>query len=158
MAKHTALSPITRLLRNIEKTRTCWLWNGKKNATGYGQIQIGSRTDGSRKLVYVHRLSYEHHIGPIPDGLTVEHICRVRRCVNPKHLTVLVLKDNLYASPDYIGNRTMCAKGHPFTHRNKTQRLCAICQKEIARKYRESHRTEIAARMRARRHHITSLA
>lgn len=58
----------------------CWLWLGTGTKSGYGQLSV----DGQHH--YAHRVSYELHVGPIPDGLQIDHLCRTRRCVNPRHL------------------------------------------------------------------------
>lgn len=66
----------------------CWLWRGAPISTGYGVIVI----DGARKLA--HRASLEAEIGPIAHGLTVDHLCRVRLCINPQHLEVVTHAEN----------------------------------------------------------------
>lgn len=66
----------------------CWIWQGAPGKNGYGRMSIGDR------LQYVHRLSYEHHVGPIPDGLTIDHLCRVRMCINPEHLEPVTFAEN----------------------------------------------------------------
>ncbi len=66
----------------------CWNWNGATKRYGYGYLTVGSRTDGSRRTKTAHRASYEHHIGPIPDGLWVLHKCDNPRCINPDHLYI----------------------------------------------------------------------
>lgn len=61
----------------VEKTDTHWLWTGAHQSRGYGSFAIAGKT------YQAHRLAYETAYGPIPDGLTIDHLCRVPSCVNP---------------------------------------------------------------------------
>jgi len=67
----------------------CWLWNRAPNGHGYGQIK---QPDGRRLMA--HRISFEQHNGPIPDGVCVLHRCDVRACINPAHLFLGDKSDN----------------------------------------------------------------
>jgi hypothetical protein len=78
-----------RIEWHADKTDTCWLWTGTIANNGYGHIY---REGGP--LMTAHRLSYEVHVGPIPDGLTIDHLCRVRHCVNPDHLEPVTVAEN----------------------------------------------------------------
>lgn len=66
----------------------CWLWTARLNEHGYGNFWLLG------KLSLAHRASYELHVGPIPEGLTLDHLCRVRRCVNPEHLEPVTQAEN----------------------------------------------------------------
>ena len=82
MANRT-LSPLDRFNARVDRSDPsgCWIWTGG-GANGYGRLNLGARG----KKVYAHRWAYEHYVGPIPDGLLVDHICRNTACVNPAHL------------------------------------------------------------------------
>ena len=67
----------------------CWSWTGNKNSDGYGRFWFRDRLDNA------HRVSYEIHIGPIPNGMHIMHSCDNRECTNPKHLSVGTHQDNI---------------------------------------------------------------
>lgn len=76
-------------------TSLCLIFGGALTRGGYGQIRVGSMGDGSRRFAYIHRIVYEHHYGAIPDGMQIDHLCRVRHCCNPEHLEVVTQQENL---------------------------------------------------------------
>lgn len=79
--------------KTVKDPSGCWEWRAFRNASGYGQF--GVREDGKQRIVYAHRFAYEAYIGLIPDGLTVDHICRNRGCVNPTHMELVTAVENL---------------------------------------------------------------
>jgi hypothetical protein len=76
-----------RMWPRVDKTDSCWNWTGAVSTAGYGQIRFG-------KVLYTHRVSYEALVGPIPDGLELDHLCRNRRCCNPDHLEAVEPAEN----------------------------------------------------------------
>jgi hypothetical protein len=108
----------------------CWLWAGGWN----GKYGVFSREHG--KSQYAHRLAYEELVGPIPDGLDIDHSCVTPLCVNPSHLSPMSRKENIR-----IGykrrNGDRCHRGHPFTDENTKitkagYRQCRRCRADKA--------------------------
>lgn len=141
---------IDRFWSKVEKTDTCWLWLGSKHPSGYAAMSVENRSR------YVHRLSYELFVGPIPEGLTIDHLCRVRNCVNPNHLEPVTAAENTRRARAYDVKPTHCPQGHEYTPDNivPSQRSlrCRECQNASNRAYHHSHRkiARQAARASAR--------
>jgi len=72
----------------------CWLWMGETNNKGYGRIVRGNNHYGLRERFLAHRVSYELVNGPVPEGMDLDHKCRVRLCVNPAHLEPVSRSEN----------------------------------------------------------------
>ena len=129
-------TPGERITRNITvEPDGCWLWTKCCDRKGYGRVQLGGL------LLYAHRLSYEVFEGPIPEGLHLDHLCRVRHCVNPDHLEPVTCAENIRRSPIHHGAKTHCPAGHPYdeanTRRYRGRRFCITCNKERCRAFRE---------------------
>lgn len=83
--------PIDRLLSKVRIEGSCWIWTGARNRGGYGVVGVGRRSEGTK---LAHRLSYEIHVGLIPDGLHLDHLCVTPACVNPEHLEPVTQQEN----------------------------------------------------------------
>ena len=122
----------------------CWIWIGARQSRGYGHLAV----HGSAKLA--HRWSYELQVGLIPEGLVLDHKCRNRACVNPKHLRPVTQKQNNAASDSVTSQnarKTHCSQGHELTAENikvvvrkdGTRRKCRTCDIMQKRNSRRSH-------------------
>ena len=98
-----------RFWSKVDKTDGCWLWTSSITSGGYGNFRMGASTR------YAHRLSYVAAKGVIPDGYVIDHLCRVRHCVNPKHLEAVPHKVNVQRGLSPYGLRTECRHGHDIT-------------------------------------------
>ena len=91
----------------------CWQWQGAF-VNGYGKASIWS--NGKSLKVRAHRLAYEAFVGPIPDGLELDHLCRQRPCCNPEHLEPVTHLENLRrGKPVHV---THCPRGHAYNAEN----------------------------------------
>lgn len=127
---------VRRFISCVHKTDTCWLWMAHRDRDGYGRIQVRGKTLGA------HRLAYEIFVGPIPQGLTIDHLCRIRHCVNPHHLDAVTLKVNVERGLSFRTSRhlTHCPHGHPYDSENtyinkKGRKVCRTCKREGKRRH-----------------------
>ena len=122
---------------------SCWYWAGSYFPSGYGQVWSPSL----KRPYQAHRWVYEELVGPIPEGLQIDHLCRVRGCVNPKHLRVVTGRENIMAPgarclAKVNVVKTVCPKGHAYdaanTYTHSARRQCRICKREVKARSRES--------------------
>lgn len=104
----------------------CWLWTGGTLTSGHGRLWL----DGTSRTAQ--SVSYEHFVGPVPSGLEIDHLCRVRPCVNPTHLEPVTHKENMRRG--VYGMKTHCRKGHPYSGDNlyldpRGERQCKACRR-----------------------------
>lgn len=132
--------------RIIQSADGCWLWTGALNWGGYGAVVRGTRPNQRRWMA--HRFVYEIFVGPIPEGLDIDHLCRVRHCVNPDHLEPVTRRENLLRGQTVTAMRaaqTHCVNGHEFTTQNTYRysdgtRKCRACRASQMRAYHARRR------------------
>ena len=143
MKKHILTDKERVLLKLKLDNKGCWIWYGRKNEAGYGLF----RGRGA------HRAVYEMFIGEIPKGLELDHLCKIKDCVNPNHLDLVTREENMRRA-DLSNNgkhlaeaqriKTHCPQNHPYIPENiyyeKTSyggiaRRCKICQNAKSKKY-----------------------
>lgn len=123
----------------------CWHWTGSINRGGYGRISV--KLDGGIwRPQSAHRVAYQIFIAPIPVGLELDHLCRVRNCCNPWHLDPVTKTVNVrrglahVTSGQWLRDRTHCPKGHPYDDANTAirngRRHCRACDRDRAQKNR----------------------
>ena len=120
-----------------EPNSGCWFWLGYVNPSGYGQFN---------RRYKAHRISYQTFVGEIPPTLELDHLCRVRSCVNPKHLEPVTHRENVMRgdAPAAVArihlSKTHCPLGHPLSGDNlrlrKNWRRCKECGRIEARRNR----------------------
>jgi hypothetical protein len=113
----------------IRNPSGCWWWEGSKSNGGYGAI----RHEGSSYPA--HRFVYEQLVGPIPEGLHLDHLCRNPACVNPDHMEPVTRSENVRRgiAPALQRQKTHCPQGHPYAGDNlyinaaSGSRVCRTC-------------------------------
>lgn len=118
----------------VRKTRSCWVWTGAKLSFGYGHLLWRGR------YRVAHHVAYELLIGPVPDGLVTDHLCRNPACVNPEHLEPVIQRVNVIdrGSGPFAqrARQTHCKRGHEFSeantyiHKSRGVRICRTCHRD----------------------------
>lgn len=135
---------LDRVMAKVDASGDCWEWTGRFGDHGYGSYSVS----GSTKQA--HRLVWELLVGPVAPGLTIDHLCRVRSCVNPDHLEPVTMRENTLRSPiapaAVNARKTHCPRGHPYAGDNVTYsangRACVECDRTKSREYQRRLRAQ----------------
>jgi hypothetical protein len=130
---------VRRFWDKVQTGPGCWEWQASRDRrNGYGWFWFEG------KMQKAHRVSYRLNVGPIPEGLQLDHLCRNRGCVNPAHLEPVTSRENTLRGDTFAAAqaaRTHCPQGHEYTEENTARwnrkRYCRAChrsrnQKEMA--------------------------
>lgn len=113
------IGPRLLAMSKVDPLTGCWVWHGAGvvGGNGYGHLRVGGVTRGA------HRVSFEHHSGPIPCGMFIDHLCRNRACINPAHLEAVPHRENCrrgmgtkLSAVDVAGIRNAYASGELQKH------------------------------------------
>ena len=143
MIAHSTAVPVLNRYE-VNEVTGCWLWLGYTDKKGYARVNSQN----------AHRVFYIEHVGPVPDGFDVDHLCKREGCVNPAHLEAVTEQENLdriTRTVTYQGKKfEICREGHPLTgdnlrlynrsDRSEKRRGCAVCIRAKARaNYADAH-------------------
>lgn len=128
-----------------EPNSGCWFWTGAWDRQGYGNTMLPGR-----RFIGVHRLAYQLAHGEVAEGLDIDHLCRVRCCVNPLHLEAVSHRENMLRGNTFSARfaaKTHCSKGHELTGDNvwaygpdRHWRKCRTCNRVNQQEFRDKRK------------------
>lgn len=135
---------IDRIMARVTETEgplstPCWITSYSTATRGYTRVRVGDH------CLLCHRVTFEHFVGPIPEGLQLDHLCRVRNCVNPIHLEAVTSRENTLRGDSLTARlirANICKHGHPlddaYFDAKRGMRRCRTCKNagDLARYHR----------------------
>lgn len=130
-----------QVLARTIRVGDCMIWQGAVQSSGYGSVFAGN----GRRTLLAHRLVFTEMVGPIEDGLTVDHLCRQKLCQNVFHMELVTASEN--SRRRFIA-QTHCKHNHPLSGENvriqsradgHNRRVCLTCQRRNNESYRAAH-------------------
>lgn len=143
-SKRAMRPPAERFFEKVAEAGDCLVWTAATMANGYGIFTVYHEDAGRFRNILAHRWAYQNAHGPIPDGLEIDHLCRVRNCVRIEHLQAVPHRENQRRMGQAV---THCRKaGHELTPENtytnpKGMRCCRECKRDSDRRFRAKQRT-----------------
>lgn len=140
-----------KMLEFIQITGFCWLWTGRLNDRGYGQVRVGKRN------LRAHRAVYAYLVEEPPEDKVANHLCKVRNCVNPDHVEFVTQRENVmysFSPASANARKTHCKRGHELLGYNlyvkpSGQRICRTCKNAEQTKARQSGQRAYTTRREA---------
>lgn len=153
---------LKRFMQKIKVNGSCWEWTSTVTHRGYGMVTL------KNKGQLAHRASFEHFNGPIPEGFHIDHLCRNKLCVNPKHLEAVTPKENILRGIGMAAQnkrKTHCVRGHEFNEQNSYKnkndgRICRVCKRIASAAYKKRYpeKCNVYCPIKRRAKHLRAMA
>lgn len=146
------ITPADRFWPKVAKAEDpdgCWLWTAAQDGNGYGAFWAGTYTEGGHpRVVKAYRWAWEDEHGPVPEGLELDHLCRVTLCVRPSHLEAVTHAENV--ARGRLGQpREVCPQGHLYAEHGFVDsagaRRCRPCHRDTSREASRRFRAKVVA-------------